>query len=133
VNGFAVEPVFTAWQWVGFALLLTPTLVLQYVFSPRRRALLGAPRFLLATALQAAPAAAGVSLVRGACRAGYLAEGRGFLEANLRSLVWMSGSILLGGLIVRWLPPFSVLQRDLRDAGRQVWSQRLNRWTGRSA
>lgn len=131
MTAFAVDPVFVWTQAAWFAVLLVPGLILTYVFSPKRRAILGAPRFVLATALQAAPAAAGVTVVRGAYRLGYLADGRGYLEANLRSVVWMTGSIFLGGLIVRYLPPFSWLARDLRAAGRQVWSERLGRLTGR--
>ena len=71
-----------------------------------------------------------MTFVRGAYRLGYLEEGRGFLEANLRSLVWMSGAVLAGQLAVRYLPPLSWLSGDLRRAGRDVWNARLNRWMG---
>jgi hypothetical protein len=84
-------------------------------------------------AVQSAPSLAGVTLVRGAYRLGYLNEGRGFLEANLRSIVWMSGFIFVSQLAVRFLPPLSWLSRNLRDAGRAVWSARLGRWTGRAS
>ena len=129
--GFAVQPVFTTTQAIWFAVLLTFGVAVQLAFSPRRRALMGGLKFAMASAIVAAPAAAGITLVRGAYRLGYLEEGRGFLEANLRSVVWMSGAIFAGQLAVRFLPPMAWLTRDLRNAGRAVWSERLNRWLGR--
>lgn len=132
MSGFATTPVFTALQVAAFAGLLLFGVVVQYVFSPRRRAVMGGLKFTLASALVATPGIAGVTLVRGAYRAGYLAEGRGFWEANLRSIVWMSGFIFLSQLAVRCLPPMSWLSRDLSNAGKAVWSARLNRWMGRA-
>lgn len=129
--GFSVQPVFTTTQAIWFAVLLTFGVAVQLAFSPRRRALMGGLKFAMASAIVAAPAAAGITLVRGAYRLGYLEEGRGFWEANLRSVVWMSGAIFAGQMAVRFLPPMSWLTRDLRDAGRAVWSDRLNRWLGR--
>jgi hypothetical protein len=129
--GFAVHPVFTTTQAIWFAVLLTSGLAVQLAFSPRRRAIMGGLKFTVASALVASPATAGVTLVRGAYRLGYLEEGRGFLEANLRSVVWMSGAIFAGQLAVRYLPPLSWLSRDLRQAGRSVWSARLDRWMGK--
>ena len=128
--GFAVQPIFTTTQAIWFAVLLTFGVAVQLAFSPRRRAIMGGMKFAVASALVAAPAAAGVTLVRGAYRLGYLEEGRGFLEANLRSVVWMSGAIFVGQMAVRYLPPLSWLSRDLRQAGRDVWSARLGRWFG---
>ncbi|GAA0870012.1 hypothetical protein GCM10009116_18480 [Brevundimonas basaltis] len=129
--GFAVQPIFTTTQAIWFAVLLTFGVAMQLAFSPRRRAIMGGLKFALASALAAAPAAAGVTLVRGAYRLGYLEEGRGFWEANLRSVVWMSGAIFFGQLAVRYLPPMAWLSRDLRNAGRAVWSERLGRWMGK--
>jgi len=129
--GFSVQPIFTTTQAIWFAALLTFGVAVQLAFSPRRRALMGGLNFAMASAVVAAPAAAGITLVRGAYRLGYLEEGRGFWEANLRSVVWMSGAIFAGQMAVRFLPPMSWLTRDLRDAGRAVWSDRLNRWLGR--
>ena len=130
--GFAVQPIFTTTQAIWFAVLLSFGVAVQLAFSPRRRALMGGLKFAMASALVAAPAAAGITLVRGAYRLGYLEEGRGFLEANLRSVVWMSGAIMLGQLVVRFVPPFSLLARALRDAGRDVWKARVGRWMGRA-
>ena len=130
--GFSVQPVFTTTQALWFAALLTLGVAVQLAFSPRRRALMGGLKFTIASAIVAAPAAAGITLVRGAYRLGYLEEGRGFWEANLRSVVWMSGAIFVGQLAVRYLPPMAWLTGDLRDAGRAVWSERLNRWLGRA-
>lgn len=131
--GFAVDPIFTQTQAIWFAGLLTLGVAVQFAFSPKRRAVMGAAIFLLASVLRTAPAVAGLTLVRDAYRAGYLNEGRGWIEANLRSLVWMSGAILIGQLLVRFMPPMSWLARDLRQAGRAVWSARFGRWSGRIA
>ncbi len=132
MSAFAVDPIFTTTQAVWFAALLTFAVGLQIAFSPRRRAMMGGLKFALANAVVAAPGVAGVTLVRGAFRLGYLEEGRGFWEANLRSLVWMSGAIFAGQMAVRFLPPMAWLSRDLRTAGRAVWSERLGRWLGRA-
>ncbi len=129
--GFAVQPLFTTTQAIWFAVLLTFGVAVQLAFSPRRRAVMGGLKFAVASAVLAAPAAAGITLVRGAYRLGYLEEGRGFWEANLRSVVWMSGAIFAGQMAVRYLPPMAWLSRDLRNAGRAVWSERLGRWMGK--
>jgi len=133
MSAFVVQPHFTSLQVIAFGVLLALGVAVQFAFSPKRRAVMGGMRFVLADLFRTAPAVAGVTLVRGAYRAGYLEDGRGFLEANLRSIVWMSGFILIAQLVVRYLPPLSWLQRDLRQAGRAVWSARLGRWMGRAA
>ncbi|MDP1913837.1 hypothetical protein [Brevundimonas sp.] len=132
MSAFAVDPIFTQMQGVAFAGLLTFAIMLQTAFSPKRRAIMGRMKFVLASAVVAAPGLAGVTFVRGAYRLGYLEEGRGFWEANLRSFVWMSGAIFAGQMAVRFLPPMSWLSRDLNNAGRAVWSERLGRWMGRA-
>ena len=133
MSAFAVDPVFTSLQWIAFGGLLAFGVLVQFLFSPRRRDVMGSMKFALASAVIATPGIAGVTLVRGAYRAGYLAEGRGFLEANLRSIVWMSGFIFLSQLAVRFVPPMSWLSRDLSNAGKTVWRTRLSRWTGRAS
>lgn len=130
MSAFAVGPVFTPVQAIWFAALLTLAVAVQGVFSPKRRAIMGGLKFAVANGVVAAPGLAGVTLVRGAYRLGYLEEGRGFWEANLRSIVWMSGAIFAGQMAVRFLPPMAGLSRDLRSAGRAVWSERLGRWMG---
>lgn len=130
MSDWIVQPVFTPTQAWWFAGLLALGLVVEFAFSPRRRARLGAVRFLLGAGLMQAPAAAGVTLVRGAYRLGYLEEGRGFLEANLRSLPWMMAAVFLGRLAVRRLPPFSLATGALIRADREIWRERLARWFG---
>lgn len=130
MSAFVVEPVFTQLQLLAFVGLLAFGLALEFAFSTRRRAKLGALGFLLGAGLMQAPSVAGVTLVRGAYRLGYLEDGRGFLEANLRSLVWMTGAVFLGRLAVRRLPPFSFATGALIHADRAVWSERLSRWFG---
>lgn len=131
MSAFAVDPVFTQLQAIAFAALLTFAVAVQVVFSPKRRAIMGGLKFAVASAVVATPGLAGVTFVRGAYRLGYLEEGRGFWEANLRSFVWMSGAVLAGQLAVRFVPPMAWLSRDLKDAGRAVWSERLGRWMGK--
>ena len=132
MSAFVVDPVFTATQAIWFAGLLTFAVAVQFAFSPKRRAVMGGMKFAFASAVISAPGLAGVTFVRGAYRLGYLEEGRGFWEANLRSVVWMSGAILAGQMAVRFLPPMSWLSRDRNNAGRAVWSERLGRWMGRA-
>jgi len=43
----------------------------------------------------------------------------------------MSGAVFAGQMAARYLPPMSWLSRDLRQAGRAVWSARLGRWMGK--
>ena len=132
MSAFAVDPIFTQLQAIAFAGLLAFAVAVQVAFSPKRRAIMGGLKFAMASAVVAAPGLAGVTFVRGAYRLGYLEEGRGFWEANLRSIVWMSGAIFAGQMAVRFLPPISWLSRDLGNAGRAVWSERLGRWLGRT-
>lgn len=130
MSSFAVDPIFTASQAWWFAGLMAFGLMVAFVFSPRRRERMGNLKFLAASALVSAPALAGVTLVRGAYKLGYREEGRSFIEANLRSAVWMMGAIAVGQLAVRFVPPMSMLARDLRRADAAIWRERLARWFG---
>lgn len=130
MSAFVVDPVFTQAQVWWFAGLLALGVALECAFSPRRRERLGVPGFLAGATLMQAPAVAGVTLVRGAYRLGYLDDGRGFFEANLRSLPWMIGAIFLGRLAARRVPPFSYATGALVRAAREIWSERLGRWFG---
>ena len=133
MSGFAVEPIFTVGQAQWFGWLTGIGLVVTFMFSARRREKMGQFRFMLASALFSAPALAGVTVVRGAYRLGYREEGRSFVEANLRSLVWMIGAVFLGQMIIRFVPPMSGLMRDYRRVEGLIWRERLGRWFGRSA
>ncbi len=130
MSAFVVDPVFTVTQVWWFAALLAFGVAVEFAFSPRRRGRLGAGGFLLGATLMQAPAVAGVTLVRGAYRLGYLEHGRGFIEANLRSIPWMIGAIFLGRLAARRLPPFSFATGALVRADREIWRERLSRWFG---
>lgn len=130
MSAFVIDPVFTVTQVWWFAALLAFGVAAEFAFSPRRRARLGAGGFLLGATLMQAPAVAGVTLVRGAYRLGYLEDGRGFIEANLRSIPWMIGAIFLGRLAARRLPPFSFATGALVRADREIWRERLGRWFG---
>ena len=45
----------------------------------------------------------------------------------------MTGFIFAGQIAVRSVPPTSWLIRDLRQAGKDVWKERLGRLMGRRA
>ena len=51
MSAFAVDPVFTPLQWIAFAAFLIVAVLLQYAFSPRRRAIMGRAKFALASAV----------------------------------------------------------------------------------
>ena len=117
MSAFYVDPIFTLGQAWGFAGLLAFSLALTFVFSPRRRAMLGAPMFLLASGLQAAPALAGVTIVRGATRLVeyHLADDKAY-RARSRTIASRTRIAWPG--------------RSLRAADKAIWKDRLGRWFG---
>ena len=130
MSAFAVDPIFTQGHLWWFAAILALGVAVEFVFSPRRRAHLGALGFLTGVTLMQVPAVAGATLVRWGYRLGYLEDGRGLIEANVRSFVWAVGAVVLGGLAVRRLPPFSYATGALIRADRAIWFERLGRWFG---
>lgn len=130
MSGLWVEPVVEASRWWLFAGFLIGLTALTVALSPRRRQAMGALRLAAAHGSTIVVPLAGVFVVRSGFRHAYELDGRGFWEAVWLSLLWMIGFIAVGQLAVRTVPPTSWLIRDLRQAGRDVWKERLGRWFG---
>ena len=125
-----IDPVVQPSRWWLFAAALAVGVLTTVAFSPRRRAAMGAIRLAAAHGSSIVVPLAGVFVVRSGFRHAYELDGRGFWESMWLSLLWMLGFIAAGQLAVRTVPPTSWLIRDLRQAGRDVWSARLSRWFG---
>ena len=125
-----IDPIIYQDRWYWFGGMLAALTALTVIFSPRRRAAIGMIRVAAGRASQLAVPLAGVLVVRSGFRQAYLADGRSWWDAMWMSLVWMSASIFVGRLIVANVPPTSIWLRDLRQAGRDVWKERLGRWLG---
>jgi len=125
-----IDPVVQPSRWWLFAAFLAASVVLTVAFSPRRRAAMGAIKLAAAHGSSVVVPLAGVFIVRSGFRHAYELDGRPFWESMWLSLLWMLGFIAVGQLAVRTVPPTSWLIRDLRQAGRDVWRDRLRRWFG---
>ena len=125
-----IEPAISQSNLQLFALILVGLTAVATVFSPHRRRQLGVFRFALAHASLIGVPLAAVIVLRGGYRAAYLAEGRSWFEAILMSGLWTIAAIVVGGLLVRTLPPTAWLIRDLRAAGRDMWKGRVKRAFG---
>ena len=130
MSGLWIDPIIYQDRWYWFGGMLAALTVLTVVFSPRRRAALGTIRVAAGRASQLVVPLAGVLVVRSGFRQAYLTDGRSWWDAMWMSLVWMSASIFVGRLIVANVPPTSIWLRDLRQAGQDVWKERLGRWLG---
>lgn len=130
MSGLWIDPIIYQDRWYWFGGMLAALTVLTVMFSPRRRAAIGTIRVAAGRASQLVVPLAGVLVVRSGFRQAYLSDGRSWWDAMWMSLVWMSASIFVGRLIVANVPPTSIWLRDLRQAGRDVWKERLGRWLG---
>ena len=128
MNDFLIEPVILPDRWIWFGGLMAFSTLVTVIFSPRRRAAIGFLRVALGRASQLAVPLAGVIVVRSGFRQAYLADERSFWDAMWMSIVWMSGFLFVGRLVVVNVPPTSIWLRDLRKAGADVWKERLGRW-----
>lgn len=128
MSGLWIEPVIYPDRWVWFGGVLAGLTLLTVLFSPRRRAALGTLRVAAGRASQLVVPLAGVLVVRSGFRQAYLADGRSWWDAMWMSLLWMMGFIFIGRLVVANVPPTSIWLRDLRQAGRDIWRERLGRW-----
>lgn len=128
MSDFLIQPIILPDRWYWFGGLMAFSTLLTVVFSPRRRAALGFVRVALGRASQLMVPLAGVIVVRSGFRQAYLADDRSFWDAMWMSLVWMSGFLFVGRLVVANVPPTSIWLRDLRKAGADVWKDRLGRW-----
>lgn len=120
-----IDPVIAPSRWWLFGAALAVSMLLTVAISPGRRRYMGALKLAAAQGTQVMVPLAGVFVVRSGFRHAYVLDGRGFWEAMWLSLLWMMGFVFIGQLAVRSVPPTSWLLRDLRDANKAVWKNRL--------
>ena len=113
-----------------FAVALLVAVVITSLVSRERRRRLGLGRFLLGHLCIAAVPLFGVIVLRSALRAGLEQAGHGWWAALWLSLFWMVTFIVLAQWVVRRMPPSRGWLRDYRQAGRDIWRDRLARWFG---
>lgn len=128
MSDFLIQPLILPDRWQWFGLMMAFSTVVTVIFSPRRRAAIGLFRVAAGRASQLVVPLAGVIVVRSGFRQAYLADDRTFWDAMWMSVVWMSGFMFVGRLVVGHVPPTSIWLRDLRKAGVDVWKDRLGRW-----
>ena len=129
MSDFLIQPIVLQDRWIWFGGLMAFSTLLTVIFSPRRRAAIGFFRVAMGRASQLVVPLAGVIVVRSGFRQAYIADDRSFWDAMWMSIVWMSGFLFVGRLVVANVPPTSIWLRDLRKAGTDVWKDRLRRWT----
>ena len=113
-----------------FAAVLLVSAVITSLVSSERRRRLGLTRFLLGYLCIAAVPLFGVIVLRSALREGLEQAGRGWWGAMWLSLFWMMVFIVVAQWVVRHIPPTRWWLRDYRQAGRDIWRERLARWFG---
>jgi hypothetical protein len=113
-----------------FAVVLLMSLAVTSLVSGERRRRLGFTRFLLGYLCVAAVPLFGVIVLRSALRAGLEHAGHGWWGALWLSLFWMVAFIVVAQWAVRRMPPSRKWLRDYRQAGRDIWRDRLARWFG---
>ncbi len=128
MSDFLIQPIILQDRWIWFGGLMAFSTLLTVMFSPRRRAAIGFFRVAMGRASQLVVPLAGVIVVRSGFRQAYIADDRSFWDAMWMSIVWMSGFLFVGRLVVANVPPTSIWLRDLRKAGSDVWKDRLGRW-----
>ena len=127
---FWIDPVVPASRWWLFGFVLAFSVIATVAVSPGRRRYMGALKLAIAQGTQVVVPLAGVFVVRSGFRHAYELQGKSFWDAMWMSLLWMMGFVIAGQLAVRTVPPTSWLLRDLRDANKAVWKNRLGRWFG---
>ena len=113
-----------------FAVVLLVSVAVTSLVSGARRRRLGLARFLLGYLCIAALPLFGVIVLRSALREALEQAGRGWWAALWLSLFGMVVFIVVAQWIVRRMPPTRGWLRDYRQAGRDVWRDRLARWFG---
>jgi hypothetical protein len=113
-----------------FAVALLVAVAIASLVSRERRRRLGPTRFLLGYLCIAAVPLFGVVVLRSALRDGLAQAGHGWWAAVWLSLFWMVAFIVVAQWIVRRMPPTRGWLRDYRQAGRNIWRERLARWFG---
>ena len=125
-----VDPVIPHSRWWLFAGALLFSMVLTVVISPGRRRYMGAVKLAAAQGTAVMVPMAGVFLVRSGFRHAYEMDGRSFWDSMWMSLLWGGAFIFAGQIAVRSVPPTSWLLRDMREANKAVWKERLARLVG---
>ncbi len=113
-----------------FAVVLLVAFAATSLFSRERRRRLGFTRFLLGYLCIAAVPLFGVIVLRSPLREGLELAGHGWWAALWLSLFWMVTFIVVAQWVVRRMPPTREWLRDYRQAGRDIWRDRLTRWLG---
>lgn len=113
-----------------FAVLLLVSVAITSLLSRERRRRLGLARFLLGYLCIAAVPLFGVIVLRSALRKGLEQSGHGWWAALWISLFAMVTFIVAAQWVVRRMPPTRGWLRDYRQAGRDIWRDRLSRWFG---
>jgi hypothetical protein len=110
-----------------FAVVLLVSVATTALVSGERRRRLGLTRFLLGYLCIAAVPLFAVIVLRSALRAGLEQTGHGWWAALWLSLFWMVIFIVVAQWAVRRMPPTRSWLRDYRQAGRDIWRDRLAR------
>jgi MFS family permease len=113
-----------------FAVLLLVSVAITSLVSGERRRRLGVARFLLGYLSIAAVPLFGVIVLRSALRADLEQAGHGWWSALWLSLFWMMTFIVVAQWLLRRVPPTRGWLQDYRQAGRDIWRERLARWFG---
>lgn len=113
-----------------FAVVLLVSVAITSLVSSERRRRLGLTRFLLGYLCIAAVPLFGVIVLRSALREGLERTGHGWWAALWLSLFLMVAFIVVAQWVMRRLPPTRRWLRDYRQAGRDIWRERLARWFG---
>lgn len=113
-----------------FAVVLLISVAITCLVSGERRRRLGLTRFLLGYLCIAALPLFGVIVLRSALREGLEQTGHGWWGALWLSLFGMVAFIVVAQWLVRRVPPTRGWLHDYRQAGRDIWRERLERWFG---
>ena len=113
-----------------FAVVLFVSAAITSLVSSERRRRLGLTRFLLGYLCIAAVPLFGVIVLRSALREELEQASRGWWAALWLSLFWMMTFIVVAQWVVRRVPPTRGWLRNHRQAGRDIWRERLARWFG---
>ena len=113
-----------------FAVVLLVSVAITSLVSRARRRRLGLTRFLLGYLSIAAVPLFAVIVLRSALREGLEQAGHGWWAALWLSLFSMVTFIVVAQWLVRRMPPTRGWLRDYRQAGRDIWRDRLARWFG---
>ena len=113
-----------------FAVVLLVGAAIMSLVSRERRRRLGLTRFLLGYLCIGAVPLFGVIVLRSALREELEQASHGWWAALWLSLFWMVTFIVVAQWVVRRMPPTRGWLRDYRQAGRDIWRDRLARWFG---